>query len=81
MTTQPSHVNPLLGLSVPQPLGRPSQAQLDEIATVRGLQVRTEAVKLAIALVQGTAYAGGDVLDEAKAIAAFIETGNVPAPS
>ena len=75
MTTQNSHVSPLLAAQLGGPAPRPTKAQLDELEVVRGLQIRTEAVKLAIQVVQGAGYSGGQVIDEAVAIAAFIEHG------
>ena len=75
MTIPNSHVNPLLAAGLGGPVPRPTKAQLDELEIVRGLQIRTEAVKLAIQVVQGEHYSGGQVIDEAAAIAAFIEHG------
>ena len=77
MTTQNSHVSPLLAAQLGGPAPRPTKAQLDELEVVRGLQIRTEAVKLAIELAKGHGYTGNTVMEEAEAIAAFIEHGTV----
>ncbi len=77
MTIPNSHVNPLLASGLGGPVLRPTKAQLDELEVVRGLQIRTEAVKLAIEVVKGAHYTGRQVIDEAEAIAAFIEHGTV----
>ena len=65
MTIPNSHVNPLAAAVLGGQTVRPTKAQLDEMEVVRGLQIRTEAVKLAIELVKGHGYTGNTVVAEA----------------
>ena len=77
MTIPTSHVNPLAAAVLGGQVNRPTKAQLDEMEVVRGLQIRTEAVKLAVELAKVPGYNGNTVVAEAEAIAAFIEHGTV----
>ena len=77
MTIPNSHVNPLAAAVLGGQVNRPTKAQLDEMEVVRGLQIRTEAVKLAVELAKVPGYNGNTVVAEAEAIAAFIEHGTV----
>ncbi len=50
----------------------PSQAQRDEVAKLQGLQVRTNAIQLAVALHAGREIPIGDVLAVARDIESYI---------
>ncbi len=64
----PPGMIPVMGRPPP-----PSKAELDEAATVRGLQLRTNSVAYAVQSLDGRDVTTEELLARAKAIAAYIE--------
>lgn len=60
----------------PMPMQQgPTQEQVNEIEKVRGMQARTEAVKLAVELHRGVSGTTEDLIESAAMIANFITEG------
>lgn len=63
-------------LQIPQP---PSQAEMDEVHTVRDLQVRTNAVVYALQSIGGEMVSAEEVVIRASVIRDWIADGDIPA--
>ena len=75
MTTSPlSHLIPpgMVAQQMPRP---PTAEQLAEVELVRGLQVRTESVRLAITSLAGAAACADEVVGRAAEIEHYLLTG------
>ena len=66
----------MMPLQIPQP---PSKQQLDEVAEVRELQVRTNAVVYALQSCGGQMVSAEEVVIRASVIRDFIADGDIPA--